>query len=218
MSDCILAIETSTPRGHVAVIRHGEVLFEKTFTSQRSHNSQLFAPLGEALEHCGEALKFVVVGTGPGSYTGARIGIAAAQGIAFSRGVSVIGLPSALAPEIDVLPAEFVLCGDARRGQFYATKISKNHLPKEIELVDAETFQQIHAASDGLEWMTFDEKSPLGLADVLLVKPSAVKLAELAAGLSEENVKALAETLLEPVYLSAPFITMPKGKPGPPIS
>ena len=96
MPDAILAIETSTALGGVAVVRDGEVCFEKTFSSERSHNSQLFAPLREALAVAGDTLRAVVVGTGPASYTGVRIGIAAAQGIAVSREVPVIGLPSVL--------------------------------------------------------------------------------------------------------------------------
>ena len=113
----ILAIETSHPRGSVAVVRDGEVLFEQTFTSERSHNAQVFAPLAEALRISSDGLRAIVVGLGPGSYTGARIGIAAAQGIAVSRKVPVIGLSSVLAPETENLLREFVVSGDARRGK-----------------------------------------------------------------------------------------------------
>src|SRR6478752_10273542 len=112
----ILAIDTATARGAVAVARDGAVVFEKHFASERSHHSQLFAPLSEALEMCGSELRAIVAGIGPGSYTGARIGIAASQGVGLSRKVPVIGLLSVLAPEAAELPREFVVCGDARRG------------------------------------------------------------------------------------------------------
>src|SRR5437868_3831124 len=115
----VLAIETSTARGGVALVRDGEVMFERHFVSERSHNSQLFSPLGDALRLGGRDLRAIVVGIGPGSYTGARIGIAAAQGIALSRKVPVIGLRSVLAPVANEPPREFVVCGDARRGMYF---------------------------------------------------------------------------------------------------
>ena len=80
--EAILAIETSTRQGSVALRLGGRVEFAETFASQRSHNSQLFAPLEKALEIAERRITLVVVGTGPGSYTGARIGIAAGQGVA----------------------------------------------------------------------------------------------------------------------------------------
>ena len=44
----VLAIEISTPRGQVAVVRGDEVLYSVEFTSQRSHNAQLVEPFREA--------------------------------------------------------------------------------------------------------------------------------------------------------------------------
>ena len=85
----ILAIETSTNVGSIAVLRDGDCVFSKTFTSERSHNSQIFAPLGEALEITTPGL--IAVGTGPGSYTGARIGIAVGIGIFLSINAKLIG-------------------------------------------------------------------------------------------------------------------------------
>ena len=87
-----LAIETSTTQGSVALMRDGECLLERAFASERSHNSQIFAPLQEALELATPDL--IAVGTGPGSYTGARIGIAAGIGISLTHSASLIGIPS----------------------------------------------------------------------------------------------------------------------------
>ena len=79
---CILAIELSTRRGNIAVTRGGQLVFEQDFTSHRSHNSMLYAPLAAALETAGTDLTKIIIGTGPGSYTGVRISIAAAHGVA----------------------------------------------------------------------------------------------------------------------------------------
>ena len=79
MSATLLALDLSTAHGSIAVVRGDDVLFQSSFQSERSHNAQVFAPLREALAAAGEGLTGIVIGNGPGSYTGVRIAIAAAQ-------------------------------------------------------------------------------------------------------------------------------------------
>lgn len=211
MSACILAIDTSTPQGQVAVWQDGAVRYQRAFSSQRSHNSQLFGPLEEALELVGDSLGLIVTGTGPGSYTGVRIGIAAAQGLGWSKGVPVIGLCSLLTPEVEDVPERYVMCGDARRGLFYAVPIQRGALAVgEIPLMGKEDFLRFRETHGEVPWYTLDAAVPAGLEGVVPVPPSAVGLARLAAGLGAEQVAALAAGALEPVYLSAPFITTPR--------
>lgn len=212
MSHFILAIDTSTAHGQVAVSDGTGTLFEASFSSHRSHNSQLFAPLREALTVCQQKPALIVVGTGPGSYTGVRIGIAAVQGLAWSCHAPVIGLPSVLAPAVDDLPEEFVLCGDARRGMFYAAHVKSGRLLEEVAQMDKESFESRHRTLAEKPWFTFDEKPPMGLADVGMTRPSASMLAAIAAGMSAEEIKTLSAVLMEPVYLSAPFVTTAKKK------
>jgi len=205
----ILAIETSTALGSVAVVRGDEVLFENRFSSDRSHNSQLFDPLREALDVCGASLRAIIVGTGPASYTGVRIGIAAAQGVALSRQVPVIGLPSVLAAEVGV--ASYHVCGDARRGSYFVAKVSGGALIGEIAVLDAEGLRRRHAGSHRTDpWFTFDTAAPLGLQEVLCASPSAARLAAVAAALPRETLNSLSKAPLEPIYLSGPFVTMPR--------
>lgn len=217
MPDCVLAIETSTPRGSVAVVKgDATVVYERSFSSERSHNSQLFEPLREALEKCGDDLRAIVVGTGPASYTGVRIGIAAAQGVAMSRGVPLIGLPSVLAPEVDGVAGgdgRFVVCGDARRGKYFVAEVSDGALAGEVDIMDADAFRGRHDAR-GVDtpWYTYDAKMPLGLEGVVCVMPAATRLAEIAAGMTEDEVAALARLALQPVYLAEAYVTQPKGK------
>lgn len=208
----ILAIETSTPLGSVAAVRGDEACFEKSFTSERSHNSQLFAPLREALDASESSLRAIVVGTGPASYTGVRIGIAAAQGLALSRNIPVIGLPSVLAADVASASAgRFFVCGDARRGSFFVAEVREGALTADILTMDAEGLRRRHAEShESAPWFTFDPKPPLALPDVGCVSPSASRLARIAASLSDEELQRLALQILEPIYLSAPFVTMPR--------
>ncbi len=216
MSGPILSIDTSTPRGGVSVVaQDGSILFEKTFTSERSHNSQLFAPLGEALDACGSSPGLIVVGTGPASYTGVRIGIAAAQGIAMARRIPLVGLPSVLAPDADSGAPEFCVCGDARRGSYFIARVKEDALDS-LEVMDAGAFQsQYEASTPELAWYTFDARSPLALPRVSLAAPCASKLGIIASRLPAGTVAELASRPLEPLYLAPAFITQPKPRPTP---
>jgi len=195
----VLALDLSTPRGVIAVTCGAAVLFEAAFVSERSHNARLFAPLAEALAVIGERRARMVVGTGPGSYTGVRIAIAAAQGVAVSRGWTVAGLPTlACAPGCRVL-------GDARRGFFYIAAVSAASEVGSLELVDERTWQA--AVSAGGDWVTFDARAPLGLDRVRLAQPDAVALARIAEGFNDTEMERRAARPLEPLYLQDAFIT-----------
>ena len=207
MPHSILALELSTPRGHIAVVQGGAVLFEKEFVSERSHNSMLYGPLGEALEAAGASLGLIVVGTGPGSYTGVRISIAAAQGVALSRSVPVIGRPS-----IVVLDAaeRYAVIGDARRGQAYVTIIENGELMEPLSLMptaDAPGWLEANA----LPAFTSDTNALFAAVQTRL--PCAVRLANQASTLGEEAIWTLAERGVEPFYVQEAFITKAKPKP-----
>lgn len=203
-SRTVLAIDLSTTRGVIAVLKDGQVVYEAGFTAERSHNAQVFAPLGDALAAVGEGPALIVVGTGPGSYTGVRIAIAAAQGVALSRGWPVIGWPSIATAPV----ADYQVLGDARRGMYYHASVT-NRLLGEIHIVDAAT-AQAQVEQTGGAWYTFDAKVPLALDEVNPVMPDAVALAHIAAALSEADIQAHAARPLEPHYLQEAFITTAK--------
>jgi tRNA A37 threonylcarbamoyladenosine modification protein TsaB len=140
-----------------------------------------------------------------------RIGIAAAQGVALSRSVPVIGLPSVLAADVDAAPdSGFFLCGDARRGSFFVAEVREGVLTADVSTMNAEDLRRRHAASyESVAWCTFDARPPLALPGVQCVSPSASRLAKMAASLSDDELQELARHPLEPIYLSAPFVTMP---------
>lgn len=198
----VLALDLSTARGDIAVLRGSEVLFEAVFQSERSHNAQVFAPLQAALAVASD-LDLIVIGSGPGSYTGVRIAIAAAQGVALSRNVPVIGWPSIAAPNGG--QESFQVLGDARRGSFYIATVKRGHLVQPIEIVDAATAQERAAVG---EWLTFDPKAPFNLPTVHAAHPSATRLATIGAGLTEEEIRARAALPVEPLYLQEAFITV----------
>ena len=203
----LLALDLSTAHGSIAVVRGADVLFRSTFQSERSHNAQVFAPLREALAAAGSELTGIIIGNGPGSYTGVRIAIAAAQGIALSRDVWCVGWSSLTAPDV-AAPASYPVIGDARRQSFYLARVEDGKLLPDLDIVSAEVARE--RIGDCEIVYTFDAKPPLGLTTLNAAKPDAAKLAQIVQSLPDDELAALIAQPLIPHYLAEAFITMPK--------
>ena len=81
----VLALDTTTREGSVAIVADDCVLFEKSGDVSRSHAERLPEELTTALAVAGLAtsnIDLFAVASGPGSFTGLRIGIATIQGLA----------------------------------------------------------------------------------------------------------------------------------------
>ncbi len=206
MTQTLLALDLSTAHGSIAVVRGDDVLFQSSFQSERSHNAQVFAPLRDALAAAGGELTGIVIGNGPGSYTGVRIAIAAAQGIALSRNVWCIGWSSLAAPDIAVSTSYSIL-GDARRQSFYLARVEQGRLLPDIETVSSEMARERAASGN---WLTFDPKPPLELPQLRSAKPCAVRLAQIIQTLGQDEINELIQQPLIPHYLAEAFITLPK--------
>ena len=195
-----LAIDTSTPRGSVAVFAYGDLVFDESFIADRSHSASLFASL-ERARACSSHIHQVAVGLGPGSYAGARIAIAAALAFDLALGAKLVGLPSVAALETDA--HEYLAIGDARRNTFYFTHVV------ERECVDGPRLLDEHALRELLE--TFPSL-PCYAEEPLAAFPSAQiahPSAEILARLATDGKGIVATGDLEPIYLREPYITQP---------
>ncbi len=125
----VLAIETATPVASVALAGKGAVLAERMVLNQRTHSVNLLPMVKEVLEECGLAgkeLAGVAVSSGPGSFTGLRIGMSAAKALA-----QVWGLPCAGVPTLEAMVQPLAGTGalacpllNARKGEVYAALYS----------------------------------------------------------------------------------------------
>jgi tRNA threonylcarbamoyladenosine biosynthesis protein TsaB len=126
-----IGIETSGTVGSVALLEDGRVLAEETFEKGLRHGRALVPAIGRALAAAGLAKADVdvfAVGTGPGSYTGLRVGIATAQMLAFALGKRIAGVPSfdaiaaAVPGELARGKASVVVAIEARKDHVYCAR------------------------------------------------------------------------------------------------
>ena len=113
----VLAIDTSTSRTSVAVIQSDSVLFSGYKDGATAHGPSLPALVQEALAI--SDVDEVVVGMGPGPFTGLRVGIAFAHSFALARGIPVRGVCSLDAIAAQINDNDFIVTVDARRKEVY---------------------------------------------------------------------------------------------------
>ena len=118
-----IALETSSRPASLAGT-HGEASFAVVLEGDRAHASDLVPAVSEQLERLGAPprdLELVVVGTGPGSYTGLRVGVATALGIARGAEADLVAVPSFEARAFLALQPgeEATVLEDARGGAVY---------------------------------------------------------------------------------------------------
>ena len=112
-----LAIDTSTSRTSVAIIKDGSILWSGHRDGATEHGPALPSLIQEGIK--GFAINEVVVGMGPGPFTGLRVGIAFAQSFALARGISVRGVCSLDAIAAQLNEKDFIVTVDARRKEVY---------------------------------------------------------------------------------------------------
>ena len=120
----VLAMDTSTMVSSVAVARPDRVLAELTAETRYTHSETLVVNIEEVLRLADvkrEEISAVAVSLGPGSFTGLRIGLAAAKATAYALSIPLVGVPT-----LEVLAAAFPSPGavvapliDAQKGNAY---------------------------------------------------------------------------------------------------
>lgn len=213
-----LVLETSTPRASLAAIEPGGHLEHREFTSDRSHNAGLFSPLKELLDARKEpVVGLVLVGSGPGSYSGTRVGIAAAQGVAIACGCPAVAVPSILAVPSAQDGAHCLAVGDARRGSFWTARVEHFRMLAEPELTDAAGLEALvsSAVADGLSVFSFEDGGRFPLPAALREQvrhefPTAARLWEAWQATSAETRQKWLSEPPQPMYLKPPHITPAK--------
>jgi tRNA threonylcarbamoyladenosine biosynthesis protein TsaB len=228
----ILNLETSTSVCSVSVAGDGEVLSAREQLDAKSHASQLIPFITEVLKESGLKpydLSAIAVSKGPGSYTGLRIGVSTAKGMAYALNVPLIAIDTlycmtsgylGVHPEL-LNETSTLLCPmiDARRMEVYSAiytsqlKLIRN---TEAEIINRDSFHPlllkncIHFFGDGAMKCNdlIQSKSAVFVPDF---HPSASFMGRITyATFKKERFENLA--YFEPFYLKDFVATIPNNK------
>ena len=215
----ILALESSAAACSAALCRDGALIAQSFQCSGLTHSRTLLPMVHDMLENCGQSLDgvdVIAVAAGPGSFTGLRIGVATAKGLAWAQGkpCAPCSTLESMAWPLAHLEGKLIVCAmDARRKQVYNAlflargdrlerlspdrAVSLEELGEELKNFQ---FSKI-VVGDGAQlcYNTLNEQVPMTLAPVHLRMQSAWGVARAA----EELVKAGALVSggeLAPVY------------------
>ena len=153
---CILHIETSTNVCSVAVSEDGKVIFDKADRTGNNHAEALGSFVDEAMSFADShaiPLDAVAVSSGPGSYTGLRIGVSMAKGVCYALNLPLLSVSTLELMCVPVLlrneeiEDEALLCPmiDARRMEVYAALYDRALKPVrgiQADVVDTDTYRQ----------------------------------------------------------------------------
>ena len=137
----ILALDTTTRAGSVAVADDDRVLAVVPGDPSRTHGERLPGEIAAALERASvsrDRVDLLAVAAGPGAFTGLRIGLAAMQGLAMTLGKPVAGVSAldALAAQVDTTDVDLIAPWmDAQRGDVFASLVdARTHRTVETPL------------------------------------------------------------------------------------
>ena len=218
----LLAIDTSGPVCGAAVLVDGVIRAESTVQNKLTHSANLLPMIDSVLGACSltvAALDRIAGVTGPGSFTGVRIGVSTVKGLAHGAGLPCVGVDALEAMAAGAGAFNGVICPiqDARAGQVYGAAFTAAEGSRPHRLMEdtpialeryAEKLQTLGGRflflGDGMPVHREALKRLLGDRAVFAPAPmSCLRPGAVAwlASLTEEEVDALS---LQPLYLRAP--------------
>jgi tRNA threonylcarbamoyladenosine biosynthesis protein TsaB len=215
-----LAIDTASETASIALSDRGRLTAELTWRCRRNHTVELLPSIDKLLAHVGagkDDLDAVFVCTGPGMYTGLRVGISVAKGLARARGLPLVGAGRL---ELDAYPhancpGAVIAVHKAGRGEFawaaYVGKpwreLSPPRLSKPEELAAEVRGETLFTGEidEKLVQALEDVSAPVSFAPASASIRRAASLAELAHQRLEQGATD-EPALLRPVYLRPPAI------------
>lgn len=145
----ILALDTATLVSSVAIAAQDQIYAELTLQTKLTHSETMVPHIQQALEMAQlkkTELDAVAVSIGPGSFTGLRIGLATAKGMAYALGIPIVGVPTlaALAYHYPVPGVYLAPLLDAQKGNVYVAVYEwENGVLKEVRPPAVEAFDKV---------------------------------------------------------------------------
>ena len=230
MPTLLLSLETSSAVCSVALHRDGQLVGQSELRLEKSHSSHLSVLMSQLLDNAGYNLvdvSAVAVSDGPGSYTGLRIGAAAAKGLCYALDIPLVAVSTlgALAWQVaagTAQPGRYLYCPmlDARRMEVYTALYradGQQMLPPTPLILDADALaeqlahHQLLCFGNGaakFKPLVAEQPNASFLAGIV---PSAVAVGALAQeAYQQQNFRDVA--YYEPFYLKEVYTTTPKSK------
>jgi tRNA threonylcarbamoyladenosine biosynthesis protein TsaB len=218
-----LAIDTSERRGSVAVRKEGRRAAVRRHESSEDYSSWLLPAVGTCLGEAGVGMagvELLAVCTGPGSFTGVRVGLTTVKAWAEVHGKKVVGASRLEAmAQCAVAQAPFVAaCYDAQRGQMFAAMYRRKdeglERVEEEMVVEAANFLRMATAEarrERIAWVTLDPQlitgvegweSRAGIGDIM--QRVEGDLADKIGEIAEERARR--EQFTDPLELDANYV------------
>jgi tRNA threonylcarbamoyladenosine biosynthesis protein TsaB len=246
----LLALSTSASRGSAAFLetaelaeaadafRHRRVSSSRAYADLAGHAERIFEAISDVTTAAGQApatISAVACDVGPGSFTGIRVGVASAKGIALALGIPVYGVCSlhamaAAAFETGAAGPDDVVFAvmDAKRGEVFLAAFDASGVPVVAShaVLTSQTIRPVPAYDGRHSVVVGEVASRLNIPDDFRIIhgaeldfPSAAWIAELALPRALRREPADA-ALLEANYLRAPDVTLARRdlSPSPPIA
>lgn len=218
-----LAIDTSEMRGSVAARKDGRLAAMLRHASKEDYSSWLLPAVGECLGETGigmEEVELLAVSTGPGSFTGVRVGLTTVKAWAEVYGKKVVGVSrlEAIARHAEPGAPLVAACYDAQRGQMFAALYRRlegawERVEQEM-VIEAANFLQMATGQGGGEriaWVSLDPELITSLAgwdERALVGDTMQRiegdLADKIAEIAEERARK--QQFTDPLELDANYV------------
>jgi tRNA threonylcarbamoyladenosine biosynthesis protein TsaB len=222
----LLAIETATSAQSVALFEEDRLLADISYEATAHKGGLLLPAVDRLLKQAGLAAKdlgAVAVSVGPGSFTGLRVGLATAKGLALGTGAMLVGVPTLEVLAEGYAVPDVTICAllDARRGEVFMALFKRvgaggaeTHLerlspdavltPEAVKSVLARAESPVHLIGDGA--VRYRERFDAMLGDRVCMTETGLRTVPSAAMAGLVGLRQLAGgkrpgAVVEPVYL-----------------
>ena len=222
-----VAIDSSTDTASLALVQDGTVLAELTWRCGQNHSTQLLPHLSHLLSQSKLSLQSadcIIVARGPGSYNGLRVGISTAKGLAFSLGISIIGVSTLEVEAYQQAERGLPICPifNAGRGEITTARYQKKgnqwcqltaeHITT-VDILCSQITGKTVFCSEFVPSIAEQLRKQLKQKAIILSPAAGLRRASFLAELGLKRFKAGDydnPATLQPLYLRGPAITQPK--------
>lgn len=214
MEDALLVLETSCVRCSASLWVGGELVEQVMWEAQRNRAALIFGELEKFMPKLRVAkLTHIIVGSGPGAYSGVRLALAVADGLALVHDAAVCALGSWNG--LGITEPEAWVISDARRGGWAWGCLIDGILQAVPEVLSLEESVAKVTALQQKQVPIYSTESPesleaRGILGVTQLEPSAENLGKVWLSMTAEQRANLMSKPAEPMYIRAPHITKSK--------